>query len=932
MINTHKRIRNIVCLTFVILTVVFIFIKAQTPIKAVNNDNIKHESVTYYISKNGNSQLGTKIDDPMSLDNALKRAYYSNDKILFKAGDIFYKTINFKIIQVKNSKLYIGSYGDGKAIIDGSKVLINVEAWRIVDKERNVYSLDLNEKNFFEGYEDKSNNIGFFMDSKGTIYGNRKSEKNKLKNDGDFYIEDGILFLKLSSSPKNLGKIKICTKNTLVRVESNTELDNLQIQNTGAHGITQESNAENIYNVYIHNCVIKNIGGSTLIEDNQEVRFGNGIEFSTKSSNINISENLISNTFDAGITLQSHDETDYWNNVTIQNNIIYKCEFSIEIWSYGPGFEKCEVKNNIMIMQGYGWSNDVRIINTAANIVVYALEKKTSTDINLNNNIIILPRATYYISDNNKEKAFKGFNYNDYYVKENQNKSYMIDYNLEKKSKFNYVEIDEKNIENDKIIDSDSYNEAKMFYLKWVSDYDFNETICEVINKTKKMYEDNIEIFNKSMKEEYNKIINELSIVNNNTNVEEINKLISMPYSLIELWKRDDTNDDKYEKMVNEIIEITSIYKNLNSKYFGNNQKNNEDIKNEINQLIDKYNKNADIALTREEIILSKVRELYNGLTNESTKEDYVTKAEINELNKIAEKILDEDIKNIADSDFKNITTYSNIDLNKLTNQDVIIIIHINSKNSYVKDLNGNKINEAITFNKNETKQIILNIRGYDYTYTIKVNNIDKTVPKVTAENGQSLKINVTDDNLKEIKIEKDGKETVVNNGQTITTPGIYKITATDKAGNSTNKTAIVYGTYTNEQNTKVNYVTIKSKTKVSDVKQDGDYTIKDNNNTTAGVKRAPSRVNTNTEKDSNSYIATGDVLQENNNTYIIITIGDLSSNGDVGVADLIKLRKSLIGLTKLTKLQELAADTNQSGSVNVSDLLEERKIMVGME
>ena len=89
---------------------------------------------------------------------------------------------------------------------------------------------------------------------------------------------------------------------------------------------------------------------------------------------------------------------------------------------------------------------------------------------------------------------------------------------------------------------------------------------------------------------------------------------------------------------------------------------------------------------------------------------------------------------------------------------------------------------------------------------------------------------------------------------------------------------------------------------------------------------------NTNVEKDSNSYIATGDILQDNNNTYTVITIGDLSSNGDVGAADLIKLRKSLVGLTKLTKLQELAADTNQNGSVNVSDLLKERKIMVRME
>ena len=379
-----------------------------------------------------------------------------------------------------------------------------------------------------------------------------------------------------------------------------------------------------------------------------------------------------------------------------------------------------------------------------------------------------------------------------------------------------------------------------------------------------------------------------------------------------------------FEKIINEFKDIYVYY--YISDFYVRDDNTNE----LINIVIDKYNKNNDIELKKEEITINYLKDIYEKNINIDKKEEknYNNIIIENLINTIYES-LENKIKETAQQEAQKIGIAYNIDQSTLTNKDVIAQIKLpNSKSS----IESNPNNEKYTFTENGTKNITINIRGYEYTYTIKVNNIDKTVPKITAQNGQSLKINATDDNLKEIKIEKDGKEIAVNNGQTITTPGIYKITATDKAGNSTNKTAIVYGTYINEQNSEVNYVTIKSKTKVSDVKQDGDYTVKDNNSIIAGVKRAPSRGNTNAEKDSNSYIATGDILQDNNNTYIVITLGDLSSNGDVGAADLIKLRKSLVGLTKLTKLQELAADTNQNGSVNVSDLLKERKIMVGAE
>ena len=432
-----------------------------------------------------------------------------------------------------------------------------------------------------------------------------------------------------------------------------------------------------------------------------------------------------------------------------------------------------------------------------------------------------------------------------------------------------------------------------------------------------------------------NETENNLDKVNNAyTNQMNLIKVVVNKYNSEEIK----INDSTYKTMIENFVNLSDDYKELYELYKTDNDTiSTKEVEETLNKVINRYNDNKDKTndFSNETDIINKMTELFNELFDRSqdpvvevqSAENYLKKQRILKTCDIASSMLENDIKPKADSEYKAITISSDKGINNFINQDETITINL-PKNAQITSEGSN----GFKFTVNGTKDVKLSIRGYEYTYTINVNNIDKTVPKVTAQNGQSLKINATDDNLKEIKIEKDGKETAISNGQTIKIPGIYKITATDKAGNSTNETAIVYGTYTNEQNTKVNYVTIRAKTKVSDVKQDGDYTVKDNS-ITAGIKRAPSRVNnTNVEKDSNSYIATGDILQDNNNTYTVITIGDLSSNGDVGAADLIKLRKSLVGLTKLTKLQELAADTNQNGSVNVSDLLKERKIMVRME
>ena len=457
----------------------------------------------------------------------------------------------------------------------------------------------------------------------------------------------------------------------------------------------------------------------------------------------------------------------------------------------------------------------------------------------------------------------------------------------------------------------------------------------DILKNNRTIVDNNINMLqNEKIGQYYNNLVEKLNRIQEDSyNIKDLESVLDDQYTFINTIV-DQYNEKNlamtksaYKECLQQLFNITYKYITFIEYNFNTDNIKKAEVTNSLNNLIKRYNDNSDIDISTTTDFIIKLKEDYNQITDEKSANNLLLKKNIINISKIVLKILENDIKENADSEYNAITISSDKGINYFTNQDETITINL-PKNAQITSESSN----GFKFSANGTKDVKLSIRGYEYTYTIKVNNIDKIVPKVMAQNGQSLKINATDDNLKEIKIEKDGKETAVNNGQTITTPGIYKIIATDKAGNSANENAIVYGTYTNEQNSQVNYVTIKSKTKVRDIKQDGNYTIKDNNNITAEVKRAPSRVNTNTEKDSNSYIATGDILQDNNNAYIVITLGDLSSNGDVGAADLIKLRKSLVGLTKLTKIQELAADTNQNGSVNVSDLLKERKIMVGAE
>lgn len=114
----------------------------------------------------------------MSLNEANKKNFEGNDRVLFKSGEIFYGIINFSVNKSDNSLFYIGSYGEGeKPIISGANILKNRDCWKY---ENGLYQIDLSKNGNFYGIGNFGNityNIGFLESENGTIYGARKKQR-----------------------------------------------------------------------------------------------------------------------------------------------------------------------------------------------------------------------------------------------------------------------------------------------------------------------------------------------------------------------------------------------------------------------------------------------------------------------------------------------------------------------------------------------------------------------------------------------------------------------------------------------------------------------------------------------------------------------------------------------------------------------------------
>lgn len=289
---------------------------------------------------------------------------------------------------------------------------------------------------------------------------------------------------------------------------------------------------------------------------------------------------------------------------------------------------------------------------------------------------------------------------------------------------------------------------------------------------------------------------------------------------------------------------------------------------------------------------------------------------EFNPNNKLYKVEVDENISNItidATGNYlingtgeKNLDIGSNIfevtttDDNNNTNIYRVVVYRGNTISKYLKYLavDNYQLNEK--FDKEK----------FDYSIDIPI-DIDKldviAVPEdkngvvtITGNNNLNNETNTININVRSVNNEETNYTILVNKNN-------YKITSSIH---------IVEDKYIR---------TIKEGEKVLDVKNE-----MDNDN---GLLRIYD--NLGNELNDNDKVGTSYVIKLiiNNKEYdskVLIIKGDLNSDGEIGVADVLKLRLNILGNGDLDEYQQLAADTNDDGEIGVADLIKIRSHILG--
>ncbi len=487
---------------------------------------------------------------------------------------------------------------------------------------------------------------------------------------------------------------------------------------------------------------------------------------------------------------------------------------------------------------------------------------------------------------------------------------------------------------------------SKAIHAKYLAEWskEFSEIYVKdwLKSKTNDIKEENYKIYNENKKlststkinERYNELIDNLNDLVKQTKTdipnETINNIYEKQFELINIIEHEyntkqlDITESEYETTIIEFIEVSDKYKDLFNAYITEDDIPNDEIKDDINKIIDIYNDNNDINMSLCVKLINNIKDIYNNnIQNQTIAENYLNKRRIQNTCTIISKMLENKIKTTAQQESQSIVIEYSANQNTLTNQDVSVQIKLSSSKCVIEN---NPDNEKYTFAENGTKNIEISIRGYKYNYEIKVTNIDKKPPEITGiepegRYKQSVKPQITDENLSEVKLIKDGQE--VENYQantTITQEGIYQLIAKDKAGNETTINFVI--AYPEDEKIKIENNTIKNikgETKVTELKE------KLQVSTAYTIKRQ------NTEIEDTENIATGDILETEDGTqYTLIVKGDINKDGKVDVKDLVKMRRYMLLGNNLDENEKIAADTNLDGKeISVRDLVKMRIILL---
>lgn len=391
-------------------------------------------------------------------------------------------------------------------------------------------------------------------------------------------------------------------------------------------------------------------------------------------------------------------------------------------------------------------------------------------------------------------------------------------------------------------------------------------------------------------------------------NSEELQQYTITTSNLAYMLVEKNIDDEKVYLIIDDTNKILSLYEQLN------------------NLCIEK---NSDISTeeTITNITTFESKVIYYEDLNVSTIKNYIEQAkayvensENNPIYSITAKFLTDCSNTILDNYIEfyleaNPVTV-NYSIQSLTNQDVIVNLTA-GQDSTIKITNGTNESSYI-ISQNGQYVIEYTRRNILGTITATVNWIDKQAPIIEGiENDavytEPINITVSDENLENITLTKDGQTVEFTNGGTIKQEGEYKITATDRATNVTTYT------FTYVDLAIPNYEIIDDK-----------YIVNIEPNTTVGqfLENIKTDLNIsiesqNVQLNENDKITTGTVIKiANNVTYMLVVTGDVTGDGNVDIADLVRLNMYSIRKVTLDGEYLLAGDVNHDGNVNIGDLV----------
>ena len=363
----------------------------------------------YYVSADGCDRNDGQT--PQTAFQSIQRVneiLTGGDTVQFRRGDTFYGQLRPPRTNTTDSPTTYTAYGEGpKPVISQYKTALP-HGWETTAED--VWRLDLtNPDNLTGNVTELNANVGF-LKVDGRIKPVKRLSLQALADPWDFYCDDRYVYVKSAKKPSDAATdIKLACMIICMGFADNLVVEQLVFTGTGGHGI-----AGSVHHAIIRDCEFHEIGGSELLSYPEPgVRFGNGVECWTDSSDVLVEGCRFSGIYDVAITMQGSNVTSGWVDMTFRNNVIWNCQQAFEVWSAGElpgtGFQNCLFENNVCIDSGYCWGSDVRPNkNPSCHLLLYNVQCPLC-DITVRHNTFYNARVTPIYKSKGPQEMPEGY-------------------------------------------------------------------------------------------------------------------------------------------------------------------------------------------------------------------------------------------------------------------------------------------------------------------------------------------------------------------------------------------------------------------------------------------------------------------------------------------------------------------------------------------